>query len=387
MSEVLAPTSQILSCDLHAGYLAYKEEIDQAVLRVLNSGWYILGKEVAAFEQEFAQFIGAQHAIGVANGTDALSLALRACGLKPGDAAITVSHTAVATVAALEMAGVTPVLVDIDPVSFTMDPNSVEDLLAKCGALRTRIKAIVPVHLYGHPADMNALRSIAQQYELKIIEDCSQSHGAMLDGVMTGNFGDAAIFSLYPTKNLGALGDAGIVTTSDDTIADQVQLLRQYGWRTRSDSEIPGVNSRLDEMQAAILRVKLKYLPAMNAARQTIGACYQSKLQNSTVQMPTSMSNAAHVYHQYVIQDSDRDGLQTALRSENIQTLIHYPIPVHLQQAYRNRLPHPVDLTTTERLVGRILSLPMYPDLSMPSVNRVADAICRLRPKDRSSRQ
>jgi len=374
-------TQPILSCDLHAGYSAYRAEIQAAVAKVLESGWYILGREVTAFEQEFSHFIGASHAIGVANGTDALHLALRACGLGPGDAAITVSHTAVATVAGIEMANVTPLLVDIDPATFTMDPQSVRDALDRSGVWASRIKAIVPVHLYGHPVDIVAIQQIAKQYGLRVIEDCSQSHGATLDGVTTGTFGDVAAYSLYPTKNLGALGDAGVVTTSNAEIADRVRLLRQYGWKTRNDSEIPGVNSRLDEMQAAILRVKLEQLATMNGERRKIAGRYDTALKSSSVRCPTASNRAGHVYHQYVIRDEqNRDELQQSLKKQGIQTLIHYPIPVHLQTAYRNRLPCLVDLTHTENAVSQILSLPMYPELPLSSVERVAAAISQLRP-------
>jgi dTDP-4-amino-4,6-dideoxygalactose transaminase len=382
MSESPAASNLILFCDLQAGYAALSEEIDQAALRVLKSGWYILGSEVASFEQEFAAFLGCSQAIGVASGTDALSLAIRACGLKPGDAAITVSHTAVATVAALELAGVIPVLVDIDPQTFTMDPHSVETALASSGELRPRIKALVPVHLYGHPASMKELQQIARAHDLKLIEDCSQSHGAMRASVVTGNFGDAAAFSLYPTKNLGALGDAGIVVTGNQEVADQVRLLRQYGWRTRNCSEVAGINSRLDEIQAAILRVRLRHLTVMNDARIQIARRYSERLVNSSVTLPICQPDIRHVYHQYVIRTSNRDVLQTGLRDRGIQTQIHYPLPVHLQPAYQNRLPRLVSLQETERAAGEILSLPMYPQLSLEDVDRVAAAVCELRPRE-----
>jgi dTDP-4-amino-4,6-dideoxygalactose transaminase len=382
MSESPAASNPILFCDLQAGYRALGDEIEQAVLQVLQSGWYILGKEVASFEQEFAAFLGCSQAVGVASGTDALSLAIRACGLKPGDAAITVSHTAVATVAALEMAGVIPVLVDIDPRTFTMDPQCVENALARSGALRPHIKAVVPVHLYGHPASMLELQQIARAHDLKLIEDCSQSHGAMRGGVVTGNFGDAAAFSLYPTKNLGALGDAGIVVTGDPEIADRVRLLRQYGWRNRNCSEVAGINSRLDEIQAAILRVRLRYLTAMNDARSRIARRYTERLVNSSVMLPICQPDIRHVYHQYVIRTNNRDALQANLLDRGIQTQIHYPLPVHLQPAYQDRLPRLVSLEETERAALEILSLPMYPQLSLDDVDRVAAAVCKLRPRE-----
>jgi dTDP-4-amino-4,6-dideoxygalactose transaminase len=381
MSESPAASNSIPFCDLQAGYLAISEEIDQAVLRVLKSGWYILGNEVALFEQEFAAFLGCSQAIGVASGTDALSLAIRACGLKPGDAVITVSHTAVATVAALEMAGVIPVLVDIDPKTFTMDPLSVEIALDRSGELRPRIKALVPVHLYGHPAHMSELQRIARAHDLKLIEDCSQSHGAMRADEFTGNFGDAAAFSLYPTKNLGALGDAGIVVTGDAETADRIRLLRQYGWRNRNCSEVAGINSRLDEIQAAILRVRLRHLRAMNDARIRIAGRYSERLVDSGVTLPIGQRDVRHVYHQYVIRTSHRDGLQANLRDRGIQTQIHYPLPVHLQPAYQDRLPRLVGLQETERAAAEILSLPIYPQLSLEDVDCVAAAVSELRPR------
>ncbi|MGH9855779.1 MAG: DegT/DnrJ/EryC1/StrS family aminotransferase, partial [Blastocatellia bacterium] len=249
-------TPAILQSDPKASYLAHKREIDEAIRQTLDSGWYILGQQTSAFEQEFAEYLGAKHCVGVANGTDALHLALRACGVGAGDVVITVSHTAVATVAAIEMAGASPLLVDIDQASFTINPEAVEDAI-KSWRGEGEIKAIMPVHLYGHPADMQAITTIARRYDLKIVEDCAQAHGATIKGVKVGTFGDAAGFSFYPTKNLGALGDGGAVTTNDSETAERVRLLREYGWRERYVSDLPGFNSRLDELQSAILRVKL----------------------------------------------------------------------------------------------------------------------------------
>ena len=248
-----------------ANYLAHKTGIDAAVKRVLESGWYILGREVEAFEQEFATYVGIRHAIGVANGTDALHLALRACGIGPGDAVITVSHTAVATVAAIELAGATPVLVDIDPDTFTIDVNSLEDAITKhdqgsWSGASACLKAIIPVHIYGHPADMQAIMDIAERYGLFVLEDCAQSHGAVIQGKKTGTWGHISTFSFYPTKNLGALGDGGAVVTNDPQLSERCRLLREYGWRKRFVCDVPGMNSRLDELQAAILRAKLPSL-------------------------------------------------------------------------------------------------------------------------------
>jgi dTDP-4-amino-4,6-dideoxygalactose transaminase len=263
----------ILQSNPKANFLAHEAEIRSAIARALESGWYILGGEVAAFEKEFAAFLGARHVVGVGNGTDALALVLRACGIGPGDAVITVSHTAVATVAAIELTGASPVLVDVEPETFTMDVNCLEEAIRESVSKKLRLKAIVPVHLYGHPADMAAIMEIARRHGLRVIEDCAQAHGAVISGKMTGTFGDAAAFSFYPTKNLGALGDGGAVATDDPALAEKISQLREYGWKNRI-SQYAGLNSRLDEIQAAILRVKLKYLSAENARRREIAKLY-----------------------------------------------------------------------------------------------------------------
>ncbi len=315
------------------------------------------------------------------SGTDALHLALRACGIGPGDRVFTVSHTAVATVAAIELAGATPVLVDIDPATFTMDPNRLEEAVGADEGRRTkdeghvnrpsslvsvvrRRSAIIPVHLYGHPADMAAILEIARRYDLWVIEDCAQSHGATIDGQKTGTFGDIAAFSFYPTKNLGALGDGGAVVTSDPALAEQTRLLREYGWRERYVSAIPGLNSRLDELQAAILRVKLRYLDAENARRRALAAEYDRLLADSSVRTPITRPDVSHVFHQYVIRSGRRDALQAYLRSQGIGTLIHYPAPVHAQPAYAGRISIGEGLPHTEAAAREILSLPMFPELS-----------------------
>ena len=376
--------------DPKANYLAHKAEIDAAIARVLDSGWYILGREVAAFEEEFAAYIGVRYAIGVASGTDALNLALRACGIGPGDAVITVSHTAVATVAAIELAGATPVLVDIDPVTFTMDPHCLEDEIKKRQVRRSslrlrsgqalvvgRLKAVIPVHLYGHPADMPAILEIARRYDLHVIEDCAQSHGATLNGRKTGAWGDVAAFSFYPTKNLGAFGDGGAVITDDPQWAQRARLLRQYGWRERYVSEIPGLNTRLDELQAAILRVKLHYLDGENVRRRKIAQAYTRLLADTGLTLPICRPGAEHACHQYVVRASQRDALQAYLREQGIGTLVHYPQPVHLQPAYANRLATSGTLPHSERAATEVLSLPMYPELTDRQVAHTAEVIHR----------
>jgi dTDP-4-amino-4,6-dideoxygalactose transaminase len=368
-------TPAILPSDPKANYLGRQREIDEAIRQTLDAGWYILGQQTSAFEQEFAGYLGAKHCVGVANGTDALHLALRACGVGAGDVVITVSHTAVATVAAIEMAGAAPLLVDIDPASFTINPEAVEDAV-KSWRGEGKVKAIMPVHLYGHPADMQAIAAIARRYELKVIEDCAQAHGATIKGVKVGTFGDAAGFSFYPTKNLGALGDGGAVVTDDSEIAERARLLREYGWRERYVSEIAGFNSRLDEIQAAILRVKLRYLDEENARRREIARVYDERLAPTPLRLPRCRAGVESVYHQYVARSGERDRLREYLRERGIGSLIHYPVPVHLQPAYEHRVAvHGGVLPATEQAAREVLSLPMHSHLTERQVERVCEAI------------
>lgn len=364
--------------DPHAAYLSHKAEIDAAISRVLQSGWYILGQEVANFERGFAAYIGAPCAIGVASGTDAIQLALRASGIGAGDAVLTVSYTAIATIAAIELAGATPVLVDIDRVTFTMDPGKLEETIVRYRQQKPaggHLKAIVPVHLYGHPADMPAILEIAQRHELLVIEDCAQAHGAALHGRKAGTWGHLAAFSFYPTKNLGALGDGGMVVTGDPAVAEQVRILREYGWKERYVSSVPGLNSRLDELQAAILRVKLPYLDAENGNRRRIAAAYNRLLAATEVVLPTTVPGAEPVYHQFVIRTPQRDALRACLLGQGIRTLIHYPQPAHLQPAYAGRLESCGPLPYSEQAAREVLSLPIYPELPAAHVTQVAGAI------------
>lgn len=373
-----AGSDVLLPADPGAGYRAHEEEIKQAVARVLSAGNYILGREVAAFEQEFAAYLDAGFSVGVASGTDALYLALLACELKEGDRVVTVSHTAVATVAAIELAGLLPTLVDIDPLTQTLDPDRLEDVLNECGGAQSRVRALLPVHLYGHPADMQAIVDIAGRDRLVVIEDCAQSHGASVMGRKTGKWGKAATFSFYPTKNLPALGDAGAVVTDDCATAERLRMLREYGWQERYVSQIPGTNSRLDELQAAILRVRLKSLDAENERRRQIARIYTEGLSGLPLVLPAVTEQVIHVYHQYVVQTDRRDALREFLSTRGIKTLIHYPVPVHLQPAYRGRLRiHRGGLVHTERLASRILSLPMHPFLTDAQVARVMEEIGR----------
>ena len=371
---IAVPHDILLPADPRACFLAHRDEIESAVRHALEAGQYILGPAVAAFERAFAAFVGAHHAIGVASGTDALVLALRAAGIGPGDRVFTVSHTAVATVAAIELAGATPVLVDIDPPTFTMDPQRLADAVRRRrGSGRG---AVIPVHLYGQPADMPAILDIARRSALIVIEDCAQAHGAMLDGRRVGTFGTAAAFSFYPTKNLGALGDGGAVVTSDPTCAERVRELREYGWRERYVSDAPGMNSRLDEVQAAILGVKLRHLAEENIYRGRIAALYRAGLAHTGLQMPETRPNAEHVWHQFVVRSAQREVLRDALRRDGIGTLVHYPVPVHEQPAYRGRLAvGPGGLAHSSAAAREVLSLPMHPHLAERDVERVAATI------------
>jgi dTDP-4-amino-4,6-dideoxygalactose transaminase len=364
----------LLQADPGASYFGRKGEIDKAVKSVLESGWYILGKEVSSFEEEFARYIGVQFCVGVASGTDALHLAMRACGIGLGDAVVTVSHTAVATVAAIDLTGARPILVDIDPLTFTMDPSRLEDTIIKFKA--SNIKAVIPVHIYGHPVNMKAILEIANKYQLHVIEDCAQSHGALIGGNKTGSLGHIAAFSFYPTKNLGAFGDGGAVVTKDPSLSERLLMLRQYGWRERYISEIAGLNSRLDEIQAAILRVKLPYLDRDNSKRREVAKNYNNLLTGTSLELSGELDGYRHVYHQYVVQSNKRDELKEFLKSNLVATSILYPIPVHLQKGYKDRvLVGKGGLGTTENICGRILSLPMYPELTDSQVTHVADLI------------
>ena len=363
----------ILQTNPYANYCAHKSEIDVAITRVLDSGRYIMGEEVSLFEKEFAEYVGVNYAAGVASGTDALELALRACGVGPDTIVFTVSHTAVATVAAIELTGAEAVLVDIDPDTYNMDVNCLET--AVLSSYNGRATAIVPVHIYGHPAEMESIRKIADKNDLFVIEDCAQSHGASKDGSRVGTMGHMGAFSFYPTKNLGALGDAGAVITDDIDLIDKVRRLREYGWTERYVSDIPGINSRMDPLQAAILRVKLASLDAENERRRLHAQRYCKMLHNSPVKIPYVQKDVQHVYHQYVIQTAKRDELRKHLLGLGIGTGIHYPVPVHKQPAYQGRVGSSGKLTNTEKVADRILSLPMYPELLSTEVDIVSDNV------------
>jgi dTDP-4-amino-4,6-dideoxygalactose transaminase len=359
----------IPALDLARQYQSIRSEIDAAIGAVLATGSFILGEQVAAFEQEFAAFCGAEHAVGVGSGTEALHLALLALGIGPGDEVITVPHTAVATVAAIDLTGARPVLVDVDPQTMTMDPAKAE------AAITENTKAILPVHLYGHPARLTALRDIADRRCISLVEDCAQAHGARSEGRGVGTVGELGCFSFYPTKNLGAYGDGGAIVTNNAYLAQRLRLLRQYGWQERYISAIRGgANSRLDEMQAAILRVKLRRLAEWNVARRERAAAYARLLAGADVITPVESPGDYHVYHLYVVRSKNRDALRAYLKERGVGTGIHYPVPVHLQPGYV-ALGRAARLPVAERLAGEILSLPMFPELTMLEVEYTARLI------------
>jgi dTDP-4-amino-4,6-dideoxygalactose transaminase len=357
-----------------AGYRALQPEIDAAVARVLSSGWYILGAEGKAFEAEFASWLGAGSVVGCGNGTDAIALALRGLDIGPGCTVATVSHTAVATVAAIEMAGAVPLLIDIDPVHYTMDPDALARALDSPPPGLPPVKAVVVVHLYGQPADMDRIVPLCRRHGVTLIEDCAQAHGARLHGQRVGTFGDAATFSFYPTKNLGALGDGGAVAVADPERATRIAALRQYGWHNHYTSDLVGVNSRLDEIQAAILRAKLPHLDAQNARRAAIAERYTGALRGLTP--PVRREGADHVFHLYVTRTANRAAVQAALREKGVGSGIHYPMPVHLQPAYVGRVAlGPGGCPATELACREVLSLPLYPELTEAQVEEVCGAL------------
>jgi dTDP-4-amino-4,6-dideoxygalactose transaminase len=353
--------------DLTVQLDALRDELDAAIHRVLASGRFILGEELAAFEAEFATYCGVDHAVGTGSGTDALELALRALGVGPGDEVITVSHTFIATPLAVTATGATPVFVDVRAEDALMDPA------AAAAAVTDRTRAIVPVHLYGRMADMEAIGAIARRHGLHLLEDAAQAHGATVDGRRAGSFGDAACFSFYPTKNLGALGDGGAAVTDDPEIARRLRLLRNYGETRKYAHVIEGRNSRLDELQAAILRTKLPYVDSWNDARRRHAGEYARALEDSAVAAPAP-GGPGDVVHLYVVRCDRRDELQAHLREAGIGAQVHYPVPAHAQTVYRDlarRHPLPV----TEALAREVLSLPMYPELAPAQLAAVSRAV------------
>jgi dTDP-4-amino-4,6-dideoxygalactose transaminase len=351
-------------------FIEDKKDLLEVIDKVLTKGNYILGDEVDNFEKEFANYIGGKDCIAVANGTDAISYALKGLGILPGDEVITVSHSAVATVSAIELIGAIPVFADIDLETRCMCPNSLKSLITP------KVKAIVVVHIYGQPAKLNEIQKIAKEHNLFLLEDCAQAHGAKYNNEIVGSIGDVSAFSFYPTKNLGALGDGGaIVVKNNKDLADRIRALRQYGWKERYISDISGGNSRLDELQAGILRYKLKKLDARNKQRQEIAKFYDNLLAGFDVETPKLVTNTAHVYHQYVITYSRRDQLKKYLNEQNVVATLHYPLAIHQQPAYLEKIRGYDNLHNTEKLYSNILSLPVYPQLTDSQVNYIGEVL------------
>lgn len=361
--------------DLKKNYEAHRQEIDAAVQSVLTNADFILGKSVGLFEEEFAAYCGTNHAVGVGSGLEAIKLGLRACGIGPGDEVICPGHTFIATMLAVSGVGATPVLVDVQASSFNIDPNQIE------AAITPRTKAIMPVHLYGQPADMDQILEIARKDNLLVIEDASQAHGAKHGNKRVGSFGAFSAFSLYPSKNLGAYGDGGILTTDDETLAKRVKSMRNYGCTVKYCHDELGENSRLDTLHAAPLRVKLKYLDKANAQRQQVADWYRESLAGvKGLELPQVLPGRNHVYHLFVIQSDDRDKLQQHLQSHGISTVIHYPILPHKQACYATGgLKVVGDLAVSAKIAARVLSLPMFPEMTRDQVDAVAEGIRTMR--------
>jgi dTDP-4-amino-4,6-dideoxygalactose transaminase len=355
--------------DLKAQYLSIQSEMDAAIQRVVDSTSFILGPDVRAFEEGFARFCGVQHVVGVDSGTAALHLAFLVCDIGPGDEVITTPHTFVATIGMLGRVGARPVLVDIDPRTYNMDPTRIE------AAITERTKAILPVHLYGQPAEMDPILEIADKHGLKVIEDAAQAHGAEYKGRRAGSIGHVAIFSFYPGKNLGAYGDAGAVVTDDGEIAEKVRMLRDHGRREKYEHLLQGFNYRIDTLQAAILRAKLAHLEEWNEARRRGAATYRDLLGDLDLVLPYEPEHVRAVYHLFVVRLQERDALREHLKDRGISTGIHYPIPLHLQPAYRHLGYKEGDFPITEECARQVLSLPMYPELSREQMEEVARAI------------
>ena len=381
-TQIAMPSKQpqVPFVDLSAQYPTIAPEINEAIAKVIHDTDFILGREVGLFEEEFAAYCEAKYAVGVDSGTSALELALRAYEIGPGDEVITAANTFIASALAISHAGAKPVLVDVDPFTYTIDVAGV----AK--AITARTKAILPVHLYGHPAHMDPIRELAEKHGLVVIEDACQAHGARYKGKRAGSLGHAAAFSFYPGKNLGAFGDGGMVVTNDREIAKRLEMLRNYGQKEKYHHQFRGYNRRLDTLQAAILRVKLKYLEKWNAARCWNAKLYQESLEGTGVVIPIEAAGAESVWHLFVIRTENRDVLRENLVSRGISPGIHYPIPIHLQPAYKDLGHKRGDFPITEAHAQRILSLPMYAELTPESIQHVAQSIRAVLSEDVSSK-
>lgn len=361
--------TKIAFVDLQAQYKTIAPEIDLAIRGVLDRSDYILGDEVRLFEEDFAKYVGTTHALSVGSGLDALEIALRAYGIGPGEEVITAANTFIATVLGILAVGAEPVLVEMDPATYNIDPAAIEV------AVTSRTRAIMPVHLYGQPADMEAIMAIAKRHNLLVIEDAAQAHGAKYGGKSAGSWGHAAAFSFYPGKNLGAYGDGGMITTNDAAIAEKIRCLRNYGQKVKYEHVVVGTNSRLDTIQAAILRVKLHHLDRWNSLRNEHAATYSSALADGPFVLPKIAANRTHIFHLYVVQTDNRASVQEFLNDRGIATGIHYPIPIHLQEACKNLGYRKGDFPVTEQAAGRIFSLPMFPELTSRQCNSVAAAL------------
>ena len=360
---------QIPFGDLKRQYQILRETIDAATREVYESGWFVLGKQVQNFEVEFAKYCGVKYGVGVGSGTEALHLALLACGIQNGDEVITVANTCVPTISAISFTGAVPVFVDIDEKTFTINPDLIEERIT------AKTKAIVPVHLYGQCADMDAILAIANKYNLEVIEDCAQAHGAMYKSHMAGTLGNAGAFSFYPSKNLGAFGDGGLVLTNDELLAQKVTKLRNYGQEKRYYHSIKGFNSRLDELQAAILTAKLLYLDGWNQRRREIANRYNDSFAFIGIKCPLEASDRFHVYHLYVLRVPQREKFQKLLAEAGIATMIHYPVPVHLQESYPELSNQSHYLSITEKFAHQIVSLPIYPELTDDEINYIIKVV------------
>ena len=355
--------------ELKSQFRVIETELRMAIDEVLESSWFIMGRQLEGFEMEFADYLGTRYAVGVGSGTEAIHLALRALGVQQGDEVITAPNTCVPTLCGISATGATARLADADSKTLTLDPDCLE------AAVTERTKAVVPVHLYGHPCDMDPIVEVARRHGISVVEDCAQAHGAGYRGKRCGTLGDAAAFSFYPSKNLGAYGDGGAVVTDDEGLAQEVRMLRNYGEERRYHHATKGFNSRLDEIQAAILRVKLKHLDAWNYARRECAKAYDERLAGLPVTLPQEADWARHNYHLYVVRSPERDALMAHLKERGIGCLIHYPIPIHLQGAYEDLGLGRGAFPVAEKACDEVLSLPMYPELRIEDINEVAEAM------------
>jgi UDP-N-acetyl-3-dehydro-alpha-D-glucosamine 3-aminotranferase len=354
--------------DLKVQFANYRQEIESELLSALESTQFILGPNVRSFEQETTAYFKVKHAIGVASGTDALHLALRAAGIQEGDEVITTPFTFIATAEAISYIGAKPVFVDIDPVTFNINPDLIE------GAITSRTKAVLPVHLFGQPADMKPIQVLCQKYNLKIIEDCAQSFGAEIEGRQTGTFGEFGCFSFFPSKNLGGFGDGGLIITDSDELADNVRILRNHGSHQRYIHSVIGFNSRLDELQAVILRIKLKHIDEFNRLRRENALYYNERLQRPGIRTPVEGSGLKHIYHQYTILTEKRDTIQKALQEAGIASAIYYPIPLHRQEVYRKDFAD-ISLPVSEKMADEVLSLPIFPELQKTQIDEICNVL------------